>query len=84
MECMMAESAILRSKDKNMYTRSDEVARKLIAGKPVRFVGLVSRADLNGKTGRVADYNAATARYSIEVDNSGGRVAVKAANLEWL
>ena len=44
--------------------------------------GLVSRTDLNGRCGRTTSYDAERDRYAVEIENGGGTLSVRPANLE--
>ena len=53
-----------------------------LLGKPVRIVGLEAKPRLNGKTGHVASFDAASGRYAVTLDGGGEGVRVRGANLE--
>ena len=49
-------------------------------GQQVTLAGL-SRADLNGKTGRVSGFDASKGRYNVELSETGNTMAIKSVNL---
>lgn len=59
-----------------------EVGEQLAIGRSVTVHGLKSRADLNGRRGKITAFDATAGRYEVEIPDGGGLIRCKPENLE--
>ena len=66
---------------KNAKDATQRAARPLFLRRRAEVIGLKAKPEFNGKRGKVTQFDRGKGRYAVELDDNGGSLQVRAANL---